>query len=249
MSFVIKSVNNRNPDPIEEFINNNNNYDLLSSTSQKTVDSFCSRVSAITDLTEIDKIVLTANYLQGAIQYCNGKITEANHKKYEVEYEGNREDYFNPSTAIEKNYGNCNAISCAFRIICEKLGVKVNKVDVGEHSYCIYEYNGKIYIIDPTFGCSRNENHVEGAPKATKFSDKYIMVSLHDLEDTGHHIVMRMLTDDPRLAAEQLDRNLIRESVEKLKSKGIKFEYPNKAVLKSKEIENKIGESEIEVSE
>lgn len=247
MSFIIKSRSNStgNLVPIEYFINNSNlnSYDYLSPISQRIIDSFCARVNSIEDLTEIDKIILVSNYLQSTVQYCNGKITTANNKKYETEYEGNREEFSSPNTAIEKKYGNCASISGSFHIIGERLGLKVDRVDVGDHSYCIYNYNGKIYIIDPTFGCSRNENQVKGAPKATKFSDKYVMVSLMDLKDTGHHLLTTMITDDPKLATKQLDRTIITKSVEKLKSKGIEFDYPNKAVLQSRELEQETQEN------
>lgn len=240
MHFVIKnkSSNSTSLVPIDYFINNSNvnSYHHLSYASQNVVDSFCNNANSIEDLTEIDKIILISNYLQSSVQYCNGKITTANGKKYETAYDGNREDFSSPNTVIEKNYGNCAAISGAFHILGEKLGLSISRVDVGDHSYCIYNYNGKIYIIDPTFGCTRNENQVFGAPKAASFSDKYVMIALSDLAHTGHHILTTMLIDDPRLATRELDRNIIIESVKKLKNKGIEFTYPNKLVISSKEI-------------
>ncbi|HCC07306.1 MAG TPA: hypothetical protein DEP72_03985 [Clostridiales bacterium] len=236
MAFANFVINTRKPDPIKEFINNNSKYEDLNSTSQKKVVEFCNSVSKLNGLNDIDKIMLVNNYLQENTQYYCGRITEANNKKYEVECDDGRADYSNPNSTIEKGYGNCNSISSAFRIICHKLDVIVDKVDVGEHSYCIYDYNGKTYIIDPTWGCSRNENQVNGAPKATRFSDKYIMVALNDLKDTGHHTVKRLEMNDRTLATEQLDREIITSSVEKLKSQGMVFQYSEEPILKSKEI-------------
>ncbi|HBY21571.1 MAG: hypothetical protein A2Y24_04580 [Clostridiales bacterium GWE2_32_10] len=239
MAFANFVINTRKPDPIKDFINNNSKYEDLNATSQKKVNELCNSVRELKDLSDIDKIILVNNYLQENTQYYSGRITEANNKKYEVECDDDRTAYSDPNSTIEKGYGNCNSISGAFLIICDKLGVKLDKVDVGEHSYCIYDYNGKTYIIDPTWGCSRNENQVTGAPKATEFSDKYIMVALNDLKDTGHHTVERLEMKDSTLATEQLDREIIVSSIEKLKAKGIVFEYSEEPILKSKEISEK----------
>lgn len=234
-SIIIKGINKREKEPIENFINNSFNNIPLSEVSKMTINKFASRVNNIEDLDELDKIVLASNYIQSSVQYYSGRITEANHKKYEVELDLDSEEHANPNTVFEKNIGNCNAISGAFVLLARSIGVnELDKVDVGDHSYCIKKYKDKIFCIDPTWSCSRNENQVDGAPKATSFSDKYVMVALNDF--TEHHIVDRMLTTDDNLASEKLNREMIQNSVQKLKSKGVNFDYSNVPVLKSKEI-------------
>lgn len=239
-SFIIKGINERPKEPIQEFINNDFKSSNLSEISKITINQFVDRVNIMGDLDDIDKLVLISNYIQSSVQYYNGRITEANHKKYEVDLDISREEYSRANTVFENNIGNCNAISGAFVLLADSIGVKgLDKVDVGDHSYCIMQYKRKIFCIDPTWGCSRNENQVEGSPKATKFSDEYIMVSLNDF--TEHHIVEKMLITDENLATEKIDRNIIQNSVQKLKSKGVRFEYPIVPVLKSKEIKQDLS--------
>lgn len=237
--FVIKSINERKKDPIENFIHNDFKATKLSEISKLAVNGFINRVNHMQDLDVIDKIILVSNYLQSSVQYYNGKITEANHKKYEVDYDVDYAQYSNVNSIFEKNIGNCNAISSAFVILANCIGIdSINKVDVGDHSYCIITYHGKIYCIEPTWGCSRNKNQVEGAPKATKFSDEYIMVALSDF--TEHHTVERLLTTADNLATEKFDRNVIQNSIKKLEARGIKFEYSDVPVLKTREIKEDI---------
>ena len=210
----------------------------------RTIDEFCK----IPNLTLIDKVVFVANYLQQNVQFVAGKISHAIDGNYECENFS-----FEKYGGVDKidnvlfdKIGKCNCISRTMMLMLNNPKMNVNCRIADDthagHAYCsIYdEETGKLYCADPTWCISRNSNRFTDTLKASKFSDEYLLIGQDKLSTMDYHNTSNIL---PRNFTEKsIDRDLIKQSVEKLKGYGISFDYPMDIPLASTRTERLVGE-------
>jgi len=204
------------------------------------IDKVISGFSKIPDLTLIDKVVLVSNYLQRHVQFVSGKISEAVDGKYKCE-DYSYEKYGGIDTVdnvLFDRIGKCNCISRTMMLMLNnpKMNVNCRIASTFDHSFCtIYDdESGELYCVDPTWCISRNPNRFAETLKASKFCDEYLMIGKDKLATMSHHDNKNVLQQE--FAENSIDRNLIQQSVEKLKGYGIEFEYPEEIPLKSEKI-------------
>lgn len=202
----------------------------------KIVDGFCQ----IPDLTLIDKVVLVSNYLQRHVQFVSGKISEAADGKYVCE-DYSYEKYGgidSVDNVLFDKIGKCNCISRTMMLMLNnpKMNVNCRIASTLDHSFCsIYDdETGNLYCIDPTWCISRNPNRFNQTLKASQFSDEYLLIGKDKLSTMDHHDNANILQQE--FAEIGVDRALIQQSIEKLKTYGIKFEYPEEISLKSEKL-------------
>ena len=211
----------------------------------RVIDDFCK----IPNLTLVDKVVLVSNYLQQNVQFVEGKISHAVDGNYECK------DYsFEKFGGIDKvdnvlfdKIGKCNCISRTMMYMLNNTKMNVNcriaNDAAGGHAYCyIYDdKTGQLYCTDPTWCISRNPNRFKDTLKASKFSDEYLLIGQDKLSTMDYHNTSNILPQE--FTENSIDRKLIQESVEKLKTYGISFDYPMEIPLPSVRTDRQSGET------
>lgn len=210
------------------------------------IDRVISDFSKIPNLSFIDKVVLVANYLQQNVQFVSGKVSHTIDGNYECEgfsYEkyGGVDSVNN---VIFDKIGKCNCISRTMMLMLNNptMNVSCRIANAPGHSYCsVYDdETGELYCIDPTWCISRNPNKFKDTLKASSFSDEFILIGQDKLSTMDFHNTSNVLPK--QFAEKSIDRNLIRQSVEKLQSYGISFDYPMEIPLPSVRTDRNIGE-------
>lgn len=204
------------------------------------IDKIISEFSKIPNLTLIDKVVLVANYLQRHVQFVSGEISEAVDGKYKCE-DYSYEKYGGIDTVdnvLFDKIGKCNCISRTMMLMLNnpKMNVNCRIASTFDHSFCtIYDdESGELYCVDPTWCISRNPNRFDGTLKSSKFCDEYLMIGKDKLATMNHHDNKNVLQQE--FAKNSMDRNLIQQSIQKLKAYGIEFAYPKEIPLKSEKL-------------
>lgn len=207
---------------------------------QRIIDVFLE----IPNLTFVDKVVLVSNYLQQNVQFVEGKVSHAVDGKYICEdYSFEKYGGINSvDNVIFDHIGKCNCISRTMMLMLNNPKMNVNcrianwREGISGHAYCSVMDNetGELYCIDPTWCISRNPNRFPETLKASQFSDEYLLIGQDKLSTMTHHNTINVLPKP--FATTGIDREQIQQSVEKLKSYGIKFEYPRDIPLKSTKV-------------
>ena len=211
----------------------------------RIIDEFCK----IPNLTLIDKVVLVANYLQANVQFVEGRVSHAIDGNYECQdYSLEKYDGVDKvDNVLFDKIGKCNCISRTMMYMLNNPKMNVNcriACDtVGGHAYCyIYDdETGQLYCTDPTWCISRNPNRFTDTLKASKFSDEYLLIGQDKLSTMNYHNTTNILPQE--FAQNSIDRKLIQESVEKLKTYGISFDYPMEIPLPSVRTDRQLGET------
>ncbi len=202
--------------------------------------------SKIPNLSFIDKVVLVANYLQQNVQFVSGKVSHTIDGNYECEgysYEkyGGVDSVNN---VIFDKIGKCNCISRTMMLMLNNptMNVSCRIANAPGHSYCsVYDdETGELYCVDPTWCISRNPNKFKDTLKASSFSDEFILIGQDKLSTMDFHNTSNVLPK--QFAEKSIDRDLIRQSIEKLQSYGISFEYPMEIPIPSVRTDRNIGE-------
>lgn len=240
-------VNNIIMADTHDIADSNNSYPSEEAFTEinRIIDEFCK----IPDLTLIDKVVLVANYLQKNVQFVEGRISHAIDGNYECQdYSLEKYDGVNKvDNVLFDKIGKCNCVSrtMMFMLNNPKMNVNCRIADdaVGGHAYCyIYDdETGQLYCADPTWCISRNPNRFKDTLKASKFSDEYLLIGQDKLSTMDYHNTTNILPQE--FAQNSIDRKLIQESVEKLKTYGISFDYPMEIPLSSVRIDRQLGET------
>lgn len=191
------------------------------------------------ELNEIDKSVLVANWIQKKMQFVDGKESKVQGKKYICnEFTAQNGSKFDMLTAIKHNYGVCTAFSklsvallnnprvnCQCHLVYSK---------TGGHTYFVQVIDGKQYVVDNTWGITRNPDKMGEALKAKSFSNEYLLIGndkLNESEDIRtHHISYGC--HEYKIEDKGIGRDVIQKSVEKLKGLGVEFSYDDPPVLK-----------------
>lgn len=193
----------------------------------------------IEELNDVDKSILVANWIQKKMQFIEGKKSHVQGKKYICDEFTTKNGFVGDMlTAIRHNYGVCTAFS--------KLSVALlnnPKVNCqchlaysrkGGHTYFVQVIDGKQYIVDNTWGITRNPNKMGDALKAKKFSDEYLLIGndkLNESEDIRiHHISYGC--HEYEIEDNGISKDRIRQSVEKLKGLGVEFSYDEPPVFR-----------------
>jgi len=210
------------------------------------IDRVITDFNKIPNLTLIDKVVLVSNYLQQNVQFVSGKISHAIDGNYECE------DYsFEKFGGVDKvdnvlfdKIGKCNCISRTMMYMLNnpKMNVNCRIANSPGHAYCsVYDdEEGQLYCVDPTWCISRNPNRFKDTLKASSFSDEFILIGQDKLSTIDFHNTSNVLPQE--FSEKSIDRDLIRQSVEKLKGYGISFDYPMEIPLLSIRTARQIGE-------
>lgn len=196
-------------------------------------------------LDDVDKSVLVSNWLQRKMQYVNGKQSYVQGKKYVSDGFIPEKEYVlaDMRTAIKHNYGVCSTfarLSAALlnnpRVNCQ---CHLVYSSVGEHTYCVQVIDGKQYVVDNTWGITRNPDKIGETLKAKSFSDEYLLIGndkLSENEDIRtHHISFGCHEYD--IEDIGISKSRIKQSVEKLSGFGVRFSY-NEGPVISQRIEN-----------
>lgn len=237
LNYGYHTINNI-PIALKDTADSNNCYP--SEKALAKIDSIVDEFLQIPDLTLIDKVVLVSNYLQRQVQFVSGKISETADGKYICE-DYSYEKYGGIDTVdnvLFDRIGKCNCISRTMMLMLNnpKMNVNCRIASTLGHSFCsVYDdETGELYCIDPTWCISRNPNRFKETLKASKFSDEYLLIGKDKLSTMDHHDYINLVQQE--FAEVGIDRNLICQSVEKLKRYGIKFEYPEEIPLKSEKV-------------
>ncbi len=205
------------------------------------IDKIISEFLTIPNLTFVDKVVLVSNYLQANIQFVEGRISHTAVGDYvcedysEAKYHGvNSVD-----NVIFDKIGKCNCIARTMMLMLNnpKMNVNCRIADCTEHAYCsVYDDSTQdLYVTDPTWCITHNSNRFPGTLKASSFSDEFILIGQDKLSTLEYHNTSNFLPN--QFAKKSLNRETIRQSVEKLKSYGIQFHYPKVIPLQSAKLE------------
>lgn len=144
------------------------------------------------NLTDIDKCILVSNYLQSKVQYIEDGYESHADKIYIIEaneQDVTKEKVGSLNSVINENYGLCIAIANATTLLLNNpiLNVNTRSVYGNSHVWNLVTLNNKKYYIDNTWSITRNKNRVEGALKATSFSDEYLLFGEETANAIGHH--------------------------------------------------------------
>ena len=144
------------------------------------------------ELSDLDKCILVANYLQSKVQYVESGLKSYADKIYVIEADEEQvtsQKVGSINTVINENYGLCMAIANATTLLLNNpiMNVNVRSVYGDSHVWNIITLDGKQYYIDNTWGITRNINRVEGALKATSFSSDYLLFGSTTSNSIGHH--------------------------------------------------------------
>lgn len=184
------------------------------------------------ELDDIDKSVLVANYIQKKMQFIEGKKSNVQGKKYICEeFTTKKGSVYDMLTAIKHNYGVCAAFAKLSVALLNnpKVNCQCHLVYsmTGGHTYFVQVIDGKKYIVDNTWGITRNPNKMEDSLKAKSFSDEYLLIGNDKLNETEdirtHHISYGV--HEYKIEDNGISRDRIQQSVEKLKGMGVEFEY------------------------
>ena len=201
------------------------------------INNIINEFNKIPDLTLVDKVVLVCNYIQQNVQFVSGKVSNAIDGEYICE-EYTYEKYGGTNSVdnvIVDKIGKCNCISRTMMLMLNNPIMNVNCRIMNSlgHAYCSIFDNEteKLYCVDPTWGITRSPNKFEGTLKASKFSYEFILIGQDKLKNLDYHDTQNVTQKE--IEEESLSRELIKESIEKLKRYGIKFEYPKVIPLSS----------------
>ena len=243
LNYGFKKINNV---PVVQFDTADTTPYYPSDEALAEIDRVIADFSKIPNLTLIDKVVLVANYIQQNVQFVSGKVSHTIDGNYECEgysYEkyGGVDSVNN---VIFDKIGKCNCISRTMMLMLNNptMNVSCRIANSPGHSYCsVYDdETGELYCIDPTWCISRNPNRFKDTLKASSFSDEFILIGQDKLSTMDFHNTSNMLPK--QFAEKSIDRDLIRQSIEKLQSYGISFDYPMEIPLPSVRTERNIGE-------
>ena len=215
------------------------------------INEFIEKAKQIPDLNTIDKVVMATNYLQSKVQYVLGKKTRVLGKNYITESFDKGDNIDSVSSVFNQNFGVCGSISRALVLLLNNLEMDVNcRIARGNnHSYCVLYLDDKAYAVDPTWLTTRNKNKLPETLKATEFSQDYLLVGEDVIRESDSHKLESELLRP--FEKEKLDREIIFESIKKLREHGIEFEYSSLPTFESKiEREDKEkAEENIELTE
>lgn len=197
------------------------------------------------ELDDVDKSVLVSNWIQRKMQFIEGRKSWVQGKKYICdEFNFNNGDVHDMLTAIQHNYGVCSAFAGLSVALLNnpRVNCKCNLVFSmeGGHTYFVQHVDGKQYVVDNTWGITRNPNKMGEALKAKSFSDEYLLIGndkLNENEDIRiHHISYGCHKYE--IADESISRERILQSIEKLKGFGVNFSYDDDQPAVSQHIED-----------
>lgn len=143
------------------------------------------------NLSDLDKCTLVSNYIQSRVQFVEGMESYAD-KVYIVD--ANEEDVTlekvsSVDTVLNHNYGLCVAISNVTTLLLNNptFNVNVRSMFGSSHAWNLATIEGEKRYIDNTWVITRNKNRVEGALRATSFSDDYMLFGSTTASQIGHH--------------------------------------------------------------
>ena len=180
------------------------------------------------------------------VQFVSGRVShtiDGNYecKDYSYEKYGGVDSVNN---VIFDKIGKCNCISRTMMLMLNNPRINVNCriANAPGHSYCsVYDdETGELYCVDPTWCISRNPNRFKDTLKASRFSDEFILIGQDKLSTMDFHNTSNVLQKS--FAQKSIDRELILQSVEKLKGYGISFDYPMDIPLPSIRTDRIVGE-------
>ena len=214
-----------------------------SNLQRKTILTIKSIIDAIygnvetNELTILDKCILVSNYLQSKVQYVLHGLKTYADKVYIVdadESEVTREKVGSLNTVLDENYGLCMAIANATTLLLNNpiMNVNIRSIFGEDHVWNVVIVDGKQYYIDNTWLITRNKNRVEGALKATRFSDEYLLFGEEKALKIDHHKAESYING--KLEQMDFDREKINEAVMKLTKKNMKTDYATTLRFKSK---------------
>lgn len=187
-------------------------------------------------LTDLDKCILVSNYLQSKVQYIEGIKSYAD-KIYLIEAshdEVTHEKVGSITTVINENYGLCMAIANTTTLLLNNpiLNVNVRSIFGDSHVWNIVTIDNKTYYIDNTWAITRNKNRVEGALKATSFTDEYLLLGSITANTIGHHNSLCYAPNN--LETTNYSRETIKEHTKVLSKKHNFINYPINLSFNSK---------------
>ncbi len=212
--------------------------DDCSKENMSILDQEIDKWMQIPDLTDVDKVVLVANFLQRNVQYVSGEVSEAKGKKYIAKGMVER-DFQSVTTLLNHHVGQCCAFSKVAMLMLNnpKMNVNCRAMTAPGHYYNIIYIGDEAYGLDMTWGVTRNPHRVRGNLKATEFCGDFLFFGQKELEEMNqpadHHTPLLPLRN--QLQPSQLPREEIIRSREKLERYGINFSYPHITYVKQTE--------------
>ena len=189
------------------------------------------------NLSDLDKCILISNYLQSKVQYVEGGFESHADKIYVID--ANKEEVTSEkvgsvNSVINENYGLCMAIANTTTLLLNNpiFNVNVRSVFGSGHVWNVATIDGKLYYIDNTWSITRNKNRVEGALKATNFTDDYLLFGQVTANNIGHHKLCCYI--DGMLQSEDYDRDTISRQVKILSKQYVFQNYSDKLRFNSK---------------
>lgn len=180
-------------------------------------------------LDDIDKSILVSNWIQRNIQFIEGKISYVNGKKFICEEYSATDDRGDIMTAIDKHLGVCNAIAKLSVALLSnpKVGCKCNLACSPGHVYFTQVIDNEMYATDTTWCITRNPHHMGESLKSSSFSDEYLLIGedkINEDQTTLFYHTQNCIFKG-NISERGISKERIRQSIEKLKSFGVSFDY------------------------
>lgn len=127
---------------------------------------------------------------------------------------------------MQYGIGQCQAIAKLTALLLNNPRMNVNckiaRTGNTGHSFNVISLeDGQQYIIDNTWGITRNPNRHETYLRTKSFSGCYLLIGERQIVGDSHHTHNL----DGNIAENEFPRNEIQKSIQKLQEIGIKFEY------------------------
>lgn len=188
-------------------------------------------------LSDLDKCLLVSNYLQSKVQYVEDGLKSHADRVYVIEAdedEVTNQKVSSIQSVVNENFGKCMAIANTTTLLLNNpiMNVNVRSIYGNSHVWNIVTISGKQYYMDNTWAITRNKNRVDGALKASDFSDEYLLFGMTTSDNIGHHNSLCYYVGS--IEQEDYSRDDIREHVRVLSKKNSFTNYSKDLRFKSR---------------
>lgn len=229
--------------------------DSKSYITQESITEITRIVSMIAEfpekLTDVEKIILIANYIQQYCEYIDGRIDRLNRTGEEFELVDNIGDnrevikklchnnYYQVGTNVEEplfeNYATCSGFAKLVVLFLNNpyIKIKAERVSGEGHAWNVVLVGDKYYNLDVTRAITYSPYRAPHNLRTLRFNSNYVLVGTDFLEIDGHEKRTSSILGLHEESKQDFDRDYINFAIEHLKNTGlVQFEYQNDSFYK-----------------
>jgi transglutaminase/protease-like cytokinesis protein 3 len=186
------------------------------------------------NFTDLQIIILVANYLQKNTEYVCENYFEDNKTIYKLDtYVPNIEDEVGLiETILLKKYGLCTGIANATTLLLNNTEFNIDARTIANHNHAlnIVRLDNQYYFIDNTWGITRSPKEFEKAKKTLFFNSRFLLFGQNTFE---YFHQPDITTFNPHFNAVP-DKNFKQKEIIKAQNQmqnKVSFTYPEKIIL------------------